>query len=263
MNLLSRFETRRRFLRGMEDSDWLAGMVDRWFQSPQGVAVFQAEKALLAPMLERLFGYHILQVSCGYGNSLIEDSPVGHKIKFAPNFRPGIRGAVADNEELPLPSDSIDIVVIHHALDFTDDSHRLLREATRVLRPGGHMFIVGFNPFSSWGLWKLFKRKINIPWRGRFISRRRLSDWLSLLDLHIDRVNGGLHFPPLRFKQLLARAQRWEALGKKLRSPFGGMYCIHCLKQVAPITPILPRWRPLRTRASVIPVTENVRARIH
>ncbi len=263
MNLLSRFETRRRLLRGMPDSDLLAGMVDRWFQSPQGLAVFEAEKAIVAPMLERMFGYHILQVGCGYGNSLIDDSPVGHKIKFAPSFRPGIRGAVANNEELPLPSDSIDIVVVHHALDFTEDSHRLLREVTRVLRPGGRMLIIGFNPYSSWGIWKLFKRRINIPWRGRFISRRRLTDWLSLLDLQISQVGTGLHFPPLKMKSLLARAQRWENLGNKLHNPFAGVYCIHCVKQVLPITPILPRWRPLRSRATVIPAAENVRARIH
>ena len=263
MNLLSKYETRRRLLRGMPDSDLLASMVDQWFQTPQGSVVFRAEQAIVAPILERMFGYHILQVGCGYGNSLIDDSPVGHKIKFAPGLRPGVRGAVANNEELPLPTDSIDIVVVHHALDFTDDSHRLLREVTRVLRPGGHMLIVGFNPFSSWGLWKLFKRRISMPWRGRFITRRRLADWLSLLNLHIGGVTMGLHFPPLKFRSLLASAERWERFGNKIHSPFGGVYCIHCIKQVVPITPILPRWRPIRARATVIPAAENLRARIH
>ena len=188
MNLLSKHETRRRLLRGLPDSDLLSGLVGRWFQSPQGLAVLRAEQALVTPIISRLFGYHILQVGCNNEVSLIEDSPVGHKINFVPVHRPGSPHPVANNEELPLANDSIDVVVLHHALDFTDDSHRLLREVTRVLRPGGQMLIIGFNPLSYWGLWKLFKGKINIPGRGRLISRKRITDGLQLLELDIESV---------------------------------------------------------------------------
>ena len=263
MNILSKHETRRRLLRGVLDSDQLSELVGQWFQSPQGIAVLRAEQALVTPIISRLFGYHILQVGCNNEVSLIEDSPVGHKISFVPVHRPGSTQPVANNEELPLANDSIDVVVLHHALDFTDDSHRLLREVTRVLRPGGQMLIVGFNPMSHWGLWKLFKRKINIPWRGRFISRKRISDWLQLLDLHIDSVNYGVHFLPLNFSRLLRYADKIEKFATSVKSPFGGAYFILCVKQRIPLTPILPKWRSLRSRATVVPTAENVRARIH
>ncbi len=263
MNLFSKHETRRRLLRGLPDSDLLSALVSQWYQTPQGIAVLEAEKAMTSPIIERLFGYHILQVGPNEEVSLIENSPVGHKIIFAPRWQPGAKQAVADIEELPLATDSIDVVVVHHALDFADDSHRLLREVTRVLRPGGQMLIVGFNPLSYWGVWRLFKRKINIPWRGRFISKRRLSDWLKLLNLQIDSVDYGLHFLPMKYSRLLKQAQKFENAGQKIRSPLGGAYFILCVKQVAPITPIAPRWRPLRTPATVIPAVENVRAKIH
>ena len=263
MNLFSRHETRRRLLRGMPDSDILAAMVSQWLQSPQGVAVWQAELEQVRPIVSRIFGYHILQIGCSEEHSLIADSPAGHKIIFSPSHRIGARNAIANNEELPLANDSVDAVVLHHALDFTEDSHKLLREATRVLRPGGQMLIVGFNPYSYWGFWKLFKRKINIPWRARFISRGRLTDWLRLLDLHIDNVRHSLHFLPFKNRRLLAHAQKLEKFGNKLRSPLGGAYVIVCLKQVIPVTPILPRWSPLPTRASVMPAAENIRAKIH
>lgn len=263
MNLLSKHETRRRLLRGLPDADLLSTLVGQWFQSAQGEAVLRAEMDAIKPALEKLFGYHILQVGFSEEHSLIVDSPVGHKIMLAPTHRAGSKNTVADNEELPLLSDSIDVIVLHHALDFTQDSHRLLREVTRVLRPGGHMLILGFNPFSSWGLLKLFKRRTNIPWRGRFISRGRVTDWLKLLDLHIDSVGYGLHFLPLRFSRLLRHAQSLERLGNRLHSPLGGFYLIHCVKQVIPITPILPRWRALRSRGAVLPATENIRAKIH
>lgn len=262
MNLLSKHETRRRLLRGMPDADMLSNQVAHWFQSPQGEAVLRAEKEAIHAALEKLFGYHILQLGFSEEHSLIEQSPVGHKIVFSPSFRAGSIRAVASNEELPLISDSVDVVVIHHALDFAANSHRVLREATRVLRPGGHMLIVGFNPYSYWGFWKLFKRKKNIPWRGRFISKGRVSDWLKLLDLHINSVSYGLHFMPLKMSKLLSRAESFEKFGNKLHSPLGGAYFIHCIKQVTPFTPIVPKWQPLRARASVMPAAENVRAKI-
>lgn len=263
MNLLSKHETRRRLLRGMPDADLLSSQVAQWFQSPQGEAVFRAELEAVQPCLEKLFGYHILQLGFSEEHSLIADSPVGHKIIFAPSHRLGSKKPVALNEELPLSSDSIDVVAIHHGLDFTSDSHRLLREASRVLRPGGHMLIIGFNPYSFWGFWKLFKRKKYIPWRGRFISKGRVIDWLKLLGLHIDSVVYGLHFMPLKLSKLLKHASTLEKFGNRIHSPFGGVYAIHCIKQVVPLTPLLPRWKSLRARATVMPAAENVRAKIH
>ena len=187
---------------------------------------------------------------------------MGHKIFFSPSLRPGSTRAVASNEELPLIGDSIDIIVIHHALDFAANSHRVLREATRVLRPGGHMLIVGFNPYSSWGFWKLFKRKKNIPWQAKFISKGRVRDWLKLLDLHINSSTYCLHFLPVKISKLLKRAENLENLGNKLHSPLGGAYFIHCIKQSMPVSPIMPKWRPLRARSSEMPSAENVRAKI-
>ncbi|MDP6650601.1 MAG: hypothetical protein QGF90_00550, partial [Gammaproteobacteria bacterium] len=125
------------------------------------------------------------------------------------------------------------------------------------------MLIIGFNPYSWWGFWKLFKRKINIPWRGRFISKGRLSDWLQLLSLQIDSVDYGLHFLPFKYSRLLQLAPRMERFGSRINSPLGGAYFILCVKQVAPLTPILPKWRPIRTRATVMPLAENVRIKIH
>lgn len=263
MNLYSKHETRRRLLKGFPDSNMLANMVGQWFRTPQGQAVWQAEKVLTDPLLSRLFGYHILQIGCNEEFSLIAESPVGHKVIFAPTWRPGSANPVADNEELPLTTDSIDVVVLHHALDFTEDSHRLLREATRVLRPGGQLLIVGFNPISFWGFWKLFKRKTNLPWSARFISRRRLTDWLQLLDLHLDSTQLGLHFLPLKQRSILKHASRFERFASKLGSPLGGVYVMLCVKQVAPITPIVPRWRPLRARTVAMPAAEKARVKIH
>lgn len=249
MNLLPRVKSRS--IKKAPDPAGLAVMLGRWFDSPQGGAVLEAERGLLRGVLERLFGYHVLQLGCCAEHSLIESSPAGHKIVFAPSYQPGSGLPVADIEELPLPTESMDGVLIHHALDFTGDCHRLLREATRVLRPGGRLLILGFNPLSLWGLWRLFRRRSQVPWRGRFIARSRLTDWCRLLDLQVEHSASALHF--------FASGGRWEGISQQLHSPLGGVYLLNCIKQVAPITPIMPRWLSLR-RAPAMPAVEAVQS---
>jgi ubiquinone/menaquinone biosynthesis C-methylase UbiE/DNA-binding transcriptional ArsR family regulator len=51
-----------------------------------------------------------------------------------------------DIYDLALPRDSFDVVIIHQVLHFLDDSARAIREAARVLRPGGRILVVDFAP---------------------------------------------------------------------------------------------------------------------
>jgi len=51
-----------------------------------------------------------------------------------------------DIYDLALPRDAFDVVIIHQVLHFLDDSGRAIREAARVLRPGGRLLVVDFAP---------------------------------------------------------------------------------------------------------------------
>ncbi len=51
-----------------------------------------------------------------------------------------------DIYDLALPRDSFDVVIIHQVLHYLDDSARAIREAARVLRPGGRLLVVDFAP---------------------------------------------------------------------------------------------------------------------
>ena len=51
-----------------------------------------------------------------------------------------------DLYDLPIANDSFDVVILHQVLHFLDDGGRAIKEAARVLRPGGRLLVVDFAP---------------------------------------------------------------------------------------------------------------------
>ncbi|HTZ01975.1 MAG TPA: metalloregulator ArsR/SmtB family transcription factor [Xanthobacteraceae bacterium] len=51
-----------------------------------------------------------------------------------------------DIYDLALPRDTFDVVIVHQVLHFLDDSAHAIREAARVLQPGGRLLVVDFAP---------------------------------------------------------------------------------------------------------------------
>jgi len=62
----------------------------------------------------------------------------------------------ADPLQLPLASQSVDLVVLPHVLESHDHPHEVLRETERVLMPEGQVVISGFNTGSLWRLRQMF-----------------------------------------------------------------------------------------------------------
>jgi ubiquinone/menaquinone biosynthesis C-methylase UbiE len=58
----------------------------------------------------------------------------------------GVQVRHGDIHALNLPRDSFDVVTIHQVLHYLDDPARAIREAARVLRPGGRLLIVDLSP---------------------------------------------------------------------------------------------------------------------
>jgi ArsR family transcriptional regulator len=53
---------------------------------------------------------------------------------------------LGDMYDIPLANDSMDLIILHQVLHFAEDAGTALKEAARVLRPGGMALIVDFAP---------------------------------------------------------------------------------------------------------------------
>ena len=127
---------------------------ERWFQTPLGRSLLASQRAVLDHELGAMAGARQLQVGVSHRLPLATSTDFAQKIITTPAWHPNMPdgAAVCDADELPFPGDSMDLVVLHHTADFSPYPHQVLREAARVLRGEGVIALIGFNPFSLWGV---------------------------------------------------------------------------------------------------------------
>ncbi len=211
-----------------------------WYADEPGLSLFQEEARALEGRLPDVFGYYLLQLGGpAVFASLLSDSRVRWKFYVGVDDAPSGAAVYAEPESLPIASDSIDAVLLPHTLDFSSDPHQLLREVERVLIPEGHLLILGFNPWSLWGLWRILrKRGGQTPWNGQFVSQRRLHDWLSLLGFDIADARGLFRRPPFS-------SPRLPRIAPRMRLAPGAAYLVHARKRVSTLTPVGPLVRKI------------------
>lgn len=238
-----------------------------WFDTELGQQLLAAERDLLDRLLPTMFGYHLLQISIDNRLDLARESPVRHQVLVNPVSELGLpdTAVIGRNEELPFAHNSIDVVLLHHALDFAESPHQVLREASRVLRPGGYLLNVGFNPMSWWGLYRQFRfNKDGVPWKGHFISSHRMHDWLALLELTEVKVLSGFYSLPFE-KPLWRQNSRLLESAIRRCSPNTGAFMLQIArKDVGGMTPTTPAWkrRKLINIPLVEPTTRGARGRV-
>lgn len=237
-----------------------------WLAQPPGSELLRMEQAAVGRMLPELFGYHIVQVGRMRDADLLGSSRIAHKAVL--DLDPagsGEAGAsmVCSAESLPLAPDSVDVIVLPHVLEFSANPHRVLREIERVLIGDGHLVLTGFNPWSCWGLWRLFLWwRDTAPWCGHFYGLARIRDWLALLDLELLKVTRLFYRPPLRHAPALARLAILEQFGRHAWPFLGGAYVLVAKKRVIPLTSSRMRWRARRgviASGLAEPTARNVR----
>jgi SAM-dependent methyltransferase len=223
-----------------EFSDWLA--------TPLGQYLTRCERLWLEHTVSNIFGFVAVQLDVPELDALAFN-------RMPHRWRLGWRGEVrCEDEQLPLASQSVDLLVLPHGFDFSEDPHQLLREAERVLVPDGQLVITGFNPLSLWGMRRLWSNKHSMPWQARFLGLNRVKDWLELMNFEPRSSAMLAYAPPLQHTQWRSRCQFMEAAGDRWWPICGAVYGLRAIKRVAGMRIIRPQWhqKPLGSRLIAI-----------
>lgn len=225
--------------------DGMLTALGQWYQTPVGKQAEQSEVACVERMLENAFGHFVVQIGCGGGFcESLERTRIRTRVVLCERSCPcRERLAVhAQPSELPFDAASIDALIMPHTLDFSAHPQRVLREAERVLIPEGRLIVIGFNPFSTWGLIRGVGRQRRVPWSGNQLTSSRLIDWLNLLGFQLELRQWLLFRPPWR-SAYTKRLDWIEESGARWWPMFGGAYVIRAVKRVSLPTHLRPSWK--------------------
>ncbi len=184
----------------------------QWFETSLGQYLLEREQTYFDQAVADIFGYNAVQIGFPQHDFLRTN-----RMPF--QFSAGIEKHVALRaapDFLPIATNSVDLVLLPHVLEFNSNPHQILREVQRILIPEGHVIISGFNPRSLWGIRRWFgSSRYDFPWRGNFIALPRLKDWLTLLDFEMTAGRLCCYAPPFSQEKWLRRFNFMEAAGDR------------------------------------------------
>ncbi|MCC7152741.1 MAG: class I SAM-dependent methyltransferase [Rubrivivax sp.] len=212
-----------------------------WATTAPGRYLFDWEQARLDEAVADAFGFHALQLGLPGLEALRANRMPQRWLADETTDGTGVM-LCCEFDALPFASDSLDLIVLPHALEFARDPHLMLREVERVLRPEGRIVITGFNPTSLFGLRQRLARTrlglrqppeaVGAPREGSFIGYWRMRDWLRLLGFAIEGGQFGCWRPPLRSERWLARLQWLDRVGERWWPVLGAAYLLVAVKRV-------------------------------
>ena len=208
-----------------ERTAYLRTALRLWYKKLPGAWLMEEEQRILNQILPTLFGYHLLQVGVISEADCLYTSRIPHRVvmdidrqcradsKESSSAISYIQGAP---EAIPMASDTLDVLVLTHTLEFSQDPHQVLREVDRILIPEGHVVVLGFNPWGMWMPWRLMLGlRQRPPWCGRFIGLPRLRDWLQLLGFDVVHTHGYFFRPPFKHQRLMHRLRFLDRLDQR------------------------------------------------
>jgi len=229
-----------------------------WLTTPRGRYLLAWEARKLDLLVADIFGFYAVQVGlCGV--DLLRANRMSSRLHCATQVTEQEGDLLAVPDELPFASQSLDLVVLPHILEFAAHPHQILREVERILVPDGHVLIVGFNPHSLWGVRRALAGNLGeLPWQGQYLSVRRLKDWFSLLGFEVRGTEFGCFAPPFESDSWLRRWSFMDIVGERFWPVLGGVYILHAVKRVPGMRLIMPSWREAqKRRKAMVPAVQK------
>lgn len=171
--------------------DEIADEYEAWYASPLGSFVVAEEQEALLETLAGASG-SLLEVGAGTGwwsrilarrgfvVTALEPSSAMRRVGSAHDVGP-IAWVAGTAGDLPAPDGAFDVVLLMTVLEFLPDPAGALREAWRVVRPGGSLVVGHLDVLSPWAaLYRRLADRGVSPWtRARFVESDDLAGWLG------------------------------------------------------------------------------------
>ena len=265
----------------------------QWLKTPPGEYLLAWEDEQFKEAVSDMFGYHALQLGLPELDTLqanrmphqwlalqsaqLPDAALATSAPTVLTAPAAIQGnttlpgsqlhaaLMTDSCALPFAENSLDLVVLPHTLEQSQDPHASLREVERVLVPEGRVVISGLNPASLWGMRQTrghFYRRLGheamfLPESGEFIGYWRLRDWLRLLGFEVESARFGCYRPALTSQKWLARFDWMDPAGKRWWPIFGAVYFVVAVKRVRGMRLLEPAWKSRKTVAAAPAAVAN------
>ena len=225
--------------------------LSEWFATSLGQYVVGVEQDIFDKEVADVFGFNAFQIGLPEHDFLRANRMPFRSVTAID----GNVSFLADARALPIRSGVADLIILPHALEFSENPHQVLREVQRVLMPEGHVMLSGFNPWSLWGARRLMTLSPGYPWHGQFVSLARIRDWLALLGFEVATGRMGCYVPPLTSDKWRGRFDFMDKAGDRWWPFAGGIYFLHGIKRVQGMRLITPKWKKAaaRERLAVLP----------
>jgi len=213
-----------------------------WYKHLPGAALLETELVNLNKVLPKMCGYYAVQIGGQTDNTdILSQSPIHNHIIVNPDIslKHNNRSLAVkcELEELPFLEESIDLFALIHALEFAKKPELVLKEIYRSLLPGGYLTILGFNPYSLWGIVKFWKNSRKNIWGKNWIRLKLLRNWLIEIGFKIDSCET-FYFRPPCANANTKKMTFLETLGKFFWPHCGASYMVVAQKASLLLTPI-------------------------
>ena len=242
--------------------------LQHWTETALGQSLIRDEAQQLAVLLNKLYGPIGIHLGVhGFRTFMQHSSTVHHVFAIDPASQAGEINpdivVACSAEAMPFDAKSVSVLLLPHVLEFSPDPHLVLRESARALVPEGHLVLMGFNPYSLWGLRQVLGRLTDapgsVPWSGQFFSLARVKDWISVLGFEVISGSSTFYLPPIKSETIRSKLQFWQKAGARWWPICAAVYILVARKREIGMTPIVPRWKKKKrlTPGLVEPVTRN------
>ncbi len=138
----------------------------------------------------------------------------------------GSATALVEEDSLPLPDASIDLVVVVHGLEMSDRPNALMAELRRVLTGGGRLIVVVPNRQGPWA-----STDLSPFGYGRPYSRGQLRSLFAEAGFEAEAWTTGLHMAPISWRPLLRGARVFDRIGRLVWPAFAGVIVVAAAKR--------------------------------